>query len=84
MKDWKSLSYVRWDCKYHLVFVSKYREMTIYGELRTKIGGIIRNPKKVLEIESSGHNYGRSHIIQSLSMYINKHEAISILGRNGE
>ena len=23
MKDWKSLSHVRWECKYHIVFVSK-------------------------------------------------------------
>ena len=43
MKDWKSLSHVRWDCKYHVVFISKYRQRTIYGEVRKKIGGIIRD-----------------------------------------
>jgi putative transposase len=43
MKDWKSLSHVRWDCKVHVVFVTKYRHEKIYGELRTKIGRIIRN-----------------------------------------
>ena len=43
MKDWKSLSHVRWDCKYHLVFISKYRHRAIYGELRKKIGEIIRD-----------------------------------------
>ena len=43
MKDWKSLSHVRWDCKYHLVFISKYRQRKIYGEVRKKIGGIIRD-----------------------------------------
>ena len=43
MKDWKSLSHVRWDCKYHIVFVSKYRQATIYGKLRRKIGSIIRD-----------------------------------------
>jgi REP element-mobilizing transposase RayT len=39
MKDWKSLSHVRWDCKYHLVFISKYRQRKIYGEVRRKIKG---------------------------------------------
>jgi putative transposase len=43
MRDWKSLSHVRWDCKYHIVFVSKYRQETIYGQLRKKIGAIIRD-----------------------------------------
>ncbi len=43
MKDWQSLSHVKWDCKYHVVIVSKYRNRVIFGELRQKIGGIIRD-----------------------------------------
>ena len=43
MRGWKSLSHVRWDCKYHIVFVSKYRQETIYGSQRKKIGSIIRD-----------------------------------------
>ena len=43
MKDWKSLSHVRWDCKYHVVFITKYRHKTIYGKFKGKIGKIIRN-----------------------------------------
>ena len=38
---------------------------------------------KILEIEDLQTYYGRSHIIQGLSMYINRLEAVSILGRNG-
>lgn len=45
---------------------------------------IINNePNKILEIEDLQTYYGRSHIIQGLSMYLNRHEAVSILGRNG-
>jgi len=51
MKDWKSLSHVRWDCKYHVVFVSKYRQRSIYGEVRAKIGGIIRDLSRQKGIE---------------------------------
>lgn len=43
MKEWKSQSHVLWDCKYHLVFITKYRQRSIYGQLRQKIGGIIRD-----------------------------------------
>ncbi len=38
---------------------------------------------KILEIENLQTYYGRSHIIQGLSMHINRLEAVSILGRNG-
>ena len=51
MKDWKSLSHVRWDCKYHVVFVSKYRQRSIYGEVRAKIGSIIRDLSRQKGIE---------------------------------
>ena len=43
MKNWKTLSHVRWDCKYHIVFITKYRHRTIYGKIRNRIGPIIRN-----------------------------------------
>ena len=43
MRDWQSLSHVKWICKYHIVFVTKYRQQTIYGKLRRKIGDIIRD-----------------------------------------
>ena len=31
MRDWETLSQVKWDCKYHIIFVTKYRNKTIYG-----------------------------------------------------
>ena len=29
MKDYQSLSHTKWDCKYHVVFVPKYRRKRI-------------------------------------------------------
>ena len=56
MKDWQSLSHVKWDCKYHVVIISKYRNRIIYGKLRKKIGSIIRDlcRQKGIEIHE-GH-----------------------------
>jgi putative transposase len=42
MKDWKSLSHVRWECKYHVVFIPKYRKKVLYGKLRRQLGAILR------------------------------------------
>ena len=42
MDDDLSLSHTRWNCKYHIVFIPKYRRKEIYGKTRTDIGQIIR------------------------------------------
>ena len=43
MHEWQSLSHVRWECKYHVVFLPKYRRKVIYGRLRSRIGRIFRD-----------------------------------------
>jgi len=42
MHDWESLSHVRWDCKYHVVIVPKYRKRVLYGKMRRGVGEILR------------------------------------------
>ena len=36
--SFESLSHSRWDCKYHLVFVPKYRKKVLYGKIRQFLG----------------------------------------------
>jgi putative transposase len=43
MREWQSQAYVRWYCRYHLVFVLKYRQKVMYGQLRKGIGKILRD-----------------------------------------
>jgi REP element-mobilizing transposase RayT len=38
MDDYESLSPTKWDCKYHVVFIPKYRRKVLYGELRQYLG----------------------------------------------
>ena len=40
--DDSSLSHTRWNCKYHIVFIPKYRRKEIYGKLRSDIGQILK------------------------------------------
>ena len=39
-EPWKSLAHSRWECKYHVVFIPKYRRKAMYGEIRASLGGI--------------------------------------------
>ena len=42
MDDYESLSHSKWECKYHLVFIPKYRRKTLHGELRQHLGEVFR------------------------------------------
>ena len=42
MQEFQSLAHVKWDCKYHVVFIPKYRRKALYGKLRTGVGRILR------------------------------------------
>ena len=37
---YESLSHSRWDCKYHIVFVPKYRKKTLYVAVRKYLGPV--------------------------------------------
>ena len=51
MKDWQSQAHVKWDCKYHVVIVPKYRKKTLYGRLRRELGKILRELCRQKDIE---------------------------------
>ena len=50
MDDYESLSHAKWECKYHVVFIPKYRRKVLYGELRQHLGDVFR--KLALQKES--------------------------------
>ena len=37
MNDIQCLSHAKWDCKYHVVWIPKYRRKTLFGELRSNL-----------------------------------------------
>ena len=43
MKDWQSQAHVKWECKYHVVIIPKYRRRVLYGETRRQLGNILRD-----------------------------------------
>ena len=46
MRDYKSLTHTRWDCKYHIVFIPKKRKKLIYGAIRKHLGEVLHELAK--------------------------------------
>jgi putative transposase len=68
MKDYKSLSHTRWDCKYHIVFIPKKRKKVIYGSLRKYLGDILHELAKQKGIEILEGHLMRDHVHMCLSI----------------
>lgn len=53
-KDWQSQAHVKWECKYHVVILPKYRKKAFFGRVRKEIGLILRDlcrQKEVVLVE---------------------------------
>lgn len=68
MHDWQSLSHVRWDCKYHVVFAPKYRRKVLYGKCRAKVGAILRELCRQRGVELLEGKAKPDHIHMCLSI----------------
>jgi len=42
VNDVESLSHTKWECKYHIVFIPKYRRKALYGALRQQLGEVLK------------------------------------------
>ena len=69
MTDENSLSHTRWNCKYHIVFIPKYRRKAIYGKIRQDIGQILRQlcTYKGVEIIEAHACIDHVHMLVSIS-----------------
>ncbi len=94
MREYQSLSHIKWDCKYHVVFIPKGRKRLIFGAIRKHLGEIFHELAGQKECQTvEGHlmadhvhlcisippKYSVSHVIG----YIKGKSAISIASRFG-
>ena len=42
IEEYERLNHSVWECKYHVVFIPKYRKKSFFGVLRTQVGPILR------------------------------------------
>ena len=67
MKDWQSMAHVKWECKYHSVFIPKYRKKRLYARVRKRIGGIFQELCRYKGIEILEGHAMPDHIHMCLS-----------------
>jgi putative transposase len=81
MHDWISLSHVKWDCKYHVVFIPKYRRKVIYGRLQKLIGAILRDlcVQKGIELLEGHAMPDHVHMVMSIPPKLSVAFAIGFL-----
>jgi putative transposase len=58
MDELESLNHSKWECKYHIVFIPKYRRKTLYMQLRQYLGEVFR---KLTEQKES--RIGEGHLM---------------------
>ena len=40
MRQVNSLNHTQWECKYHIVFIPKYRRKALFGQIRNELGKV--------------------------------------------
>jgi putative transposase len=68
MKDIGSLSHTKWECKYHVVFIPKYRRKALYLELRQYIGKIFHDLAQQKECRIEEGHLCSDHVHMLISM----------------
>ena len=52
----ESLNHTKWECKYHVIFIPKYRRKALFGSLRPHLGKVFRELARQKECEiEEGH-----------------------------
>ena len=68
MDDNESVAHAKWECKYHVVWIPKYRRKALYGELRNHLGPVLREFARQREgVVEEGHlNLDHVHMLLSI------------------
>ena len=68
MNDIESLSHTRWECKYHIVFIPKFRRKALYAELRRHLGEMFRELARQKECRIEEGHLMADHVHMLISI----------------
>jgi len=68
MRETNSLSHTRWECKYHVVFIPKYRRKVLFGQIRRELGEVFHRLARQKESEIEVGHLMRDHVHIMLSI----------------
>ncbi len=79
MSEYKRSNHTEWECKYHIIFIPKYRKKVLYGKLRDDLGGVLKRlaHQKECEIEEGHLMSDHVHMMVSISP---KYSVASVVG----
>ena len=68
MESYNSLAHSRYDCKYHLVFVPKYRKKVLYGKIREYLKGVFHELARQKSSEIFSGHMAKDHVHMCISI----------------
>lgn len=74
-----SLSHSKYECKYHVVFVPKYRRKALYGGLRRQLGAIFHELARQKECQIIEGHLMADHVHMCIAIPP-KHAVASVIG----
>ena len=78
---YESLSHTKWECKYHVVFIPKYRKKKLYGDIREQLGTAFRElaERRESKIEE-GHMMGdHVHMLLSIPLKLSVSQVVGYI-----
>jgi len=68
MQTYETLKHTTWECKYHVVFIPKYRKRTLFGAIRRELGPVLRELTRQRESEVIEGHIMPDHVHMLLSI----------------
>jgi len=68
LSEYRRSNHTEWNCKYHIIFIPKYRKKVLYGKLRSRLGAVFRQlaHQKESEIEEGHLQPDHVHMLISI------------------
>ena len=81
MKDYKRGSHAVWDCKYHLVWITKYRYPVLVGDVGLRTRELLREIARSLEmtIYAGAINRDHVHLLIGIAPHVSVSRAVQYL-----
>jgi putative transposase len=68
MSKYKTLQHTEWDCKYHVIFIPKYRRKVLYRQIRRELGDVFRRLARQKESEIEEGHLVADHVHMMISI----------------
>jgi len=79
MRQIGSLSHTQWECKYHVVFIPKYRRKVLFERLRRELGEVFRRLAEQKESRIEEGHLMADHVHMMISIPP-KHSVAQVVG----